>query len=91
MWQLAEVRAEVVGERATRAFYQCGLADWQDLIDYSKGTRIVTDILPILEWGVGGWPILTDKCQYEGPLASSCGHRHNFKYIDYDVPGVKFN
>lgn len=72
IWQLQELRkAYAEFPFVTAAGHQC-----QFDVDWSKPTRLLSDILSIAEFGHSGWPTFTNDDWYAGPLPRSCGHTH---------------
>ena len=72
IWQLPEMR-KLVDEDPdfnTVVGHQCQFG-----VDYSKPTRLTSNIPGILEFGYSGWPKTGPAGEYQGPLPK-CGHRH---------------
>ena len=76
IWQLPDIRDFVKRHQCAKrhpdfitvAGHQCAFG-----VDYSKPTRLLSDILEIKDLGISGWPILSDEYEYLGPLGD-CGH-----------------
>ena len=76
--------------RGKVAFCQCALEAPEEPLEYSKGTRCISDAPGILALGSNKWPSFAEDRRYLGPL-EDCGHKHSFVWSDFSVPGVKFN
>ena len=78
VWQLSNV-CQAYGEFSfvTAAGYQCQF----DGVDYTKPTRVLTDILTLKCFGYEEWPTCDLEGWYCGPLPDSCGYWHKQKLI----------
>ena len=72
IWQLPRLRALVAsGDFGTAAFYQCAFG-----AAHPKPTRFLSNCPSFLALGRPGWPVLSERGSYGGPLPASCGHSH---------------
>jgi hypothetical protein len=79
IWQLLDLRESAAGWCGTCAIYQCLHCSHEELVhrDFAKPTRFVSNSKAVLALGHAGWPTLSASGAYQGPLPSTCGHRHN--------------
>ena len=88
IWQLEDIRTAHGNSRfSSVAGYQCQFPG----CDYSKPTRLLSDLEGVDAFGYPGWPMFGAAGFYQGPLPDSCGHtganRHKKKTIGRDKAG----
>ena len=87
IWQLPEIRAilKMCPDFFTVAGHQCQFG-----VDYSKPTRLLTDISGLAAFGVKGWPVMDSNDWYVGPLPR-CGHVHKEPTVGQKQDGSGFH
>ena len=84
IWQLPDLRSAFGDAKAVSvAGWQCQFPG----VDYSKPTRLFSDIPGIEGFGRVGWPIMDANDNSRGPLPRYCGHSHGTATIGRNADG----